>query len=104
MAKNNKEKFGEGNGRTTSNEVHIFDNSVVSPKKIKALPELIPIKEVMEFRFDDPLNFGKCKVCGRDYSVYHIRGVCFDCDFDKRMTYSHTLKGRVSHEEKLWEA
>lgn len=44
--------------------------------------DYIPIEKFKEV---DPQDFGKCKVCGREYTIYHVDGVCFDCHIKKRL-------------------
>lgn len=45
------------------------------------LPELIPVEKFKEW---DKKDFGKCSTCDKEYQIYHINGVCFDCDIEKR--------------------
>jgi len=49
----------------------------------KMLAELIPFEEIM--KNDESLDFGKCKTCGKNYQIYHLNGVCIDCDIENRM-------------------
>ena len=36
---------------------------------MKHLSEFIPMDK---FKEDDPLDFGKCKKCGKEYYIYHV--------------------------------
>lgn len=49
---------------------------------MKHISEFIPIEKFKEV---DSLDFKHCKVCGIQYEIYHVDGVCFDCDIARRM-------------------
>jgi hypothetical protein len=61
--------------------------------KPKALAELIPVEK---FKDKDVLDFGKCKVCSKPYQIYHVDGVCFDCDIEDRIKNDRAFRRAVN--------
>lgn len=65
----------------------------------KMLAELIPIKH---FKENDDLDFRKCRACGKEYEIYHILGVCFDCHIDYRIKHSKVFQKAIKYAQKAY--